>query len=405
MPVAIAGALIAALLLQTLLCGWFALLVHRRLARERCGVPDPCPWPAAEVVLCLRGVDPVLEQALAALAVQGYRGPWRLLLLLDSPQDPAWPVATAAIARLESRGVARWQAARLSALAASPRKGSRKSAALHQAFGELDAATELVALVDADAVVRPDWLERQARACLRPGVGACGGNRWYVPSRGSGSGMVRAIWNGGALVLMTLLAIPWGGSLAIRRPLIEASGWRQVLQRSLCEDTALTTPLRRSGWRFAFVPGLIAVDRDDSLALRPLIRWIARQLLMARLHHPAWPLVLLHGLGTSLLLLLALMVLLIQLVGGGAAVLPLASAVLAYELGCGLLLLLIQATVARAVPLDRQLSLGQWLRWLPLAQLVYGLAALRALAARRVEWSGVVYRLSGAGVAAESLRG
>ena len=133
-----------------------------------------------------------------------------------------------------------------------------------------------------------------------------------------------------------------------------------------------------------------------------LATWITRQLLMARLHHPAWPLVLLHGLGTSLLLLLALAFWLTLLLRVGVVpALLLGVALLVYELGCGLLLLWIQAEVARAIPLER-LPLSLWLRWLPLAQLVYGLAALRAVLARRLEWSGVHYRLQGRGVEAIS---
>jgi hypothetical protein len=380
----------AVLLLQALLSGWFALLVRRRLA-------EPAPeaiWPAAEVVLCLRGVDPALPATLAALAAQRYGGPWALQLVVDAEGDPAWPAAAEAIAQLEATGAASWRAARLTALAAAPRGGSRKSAALRQAFAALQPATELVALVDADAVVRPDWLADLARGCLRPGVGAAGGNRWYLPAQRSGAGMVRAIWNGGALVLMSLFGIPWGGSLAVRRQLIEPSGWGAVLAHSLCEDTALTTPLRRSGWRFRFGPELIALDRDDSIALRPLIRWISRQLLTARLHHPAWPLVALHGLGTSLLLLAAVLALLgLVLAGDPASALRLSLVLLAYELGCGLILLGIQRVVAGAIPLDQRLPLGLWLRWLPLAQFVYGIATVRAQLARRVEWSGVVYRV------------
>jgi hypothetical protein len=380
----------AVLLLQALLSGWFALLVRRRLAEPSAAAT----WPAAEVVLCLRGVDPALPATLAALAAQRYGGPWSLLLLVDGEQDPAWQAASQAIAQLEATGAASWSAARLTALAAAPRSGSRKSAALRQAFAALQPATDLVALVDADAVVRPDWLADLARGCLRPGVGAAGGNRWYLPAQRSGAGMVRAIWNGGALVLMSLFGIPWGGSLAVRRQLIEPSGWGAVLAHSLCEDTALTTPLRRSGWRFRFGPELIALDRDDSIALRPLIRWISRQLLTARLHHPAWPLVALHGLGTSLLLLAAVLALLgLLLAGDPASALRMSLVLLGYELGCGLILLGIQRVVAGAIPLDQRLPLRLWLRWLPLAQLVYGIATLRAQLARRVEWSGVVYRV------------
>jgi len=393
------AALASSLLLQAVLSGWFAWLVRQRLRSN--ASPPAGSWPVAEVVLCLRGLDPSLEASLEALAAQPYGAPWRLLLVVDSQQDPAWELAARVIARLEGAGQASWCAARITPLAQRPAAGSLKSAALHQACGDLHAETELLALVDADAVVSRLWLQGLARACQRPGVGAAGGNRWYLPAACSGPGMVRAIWNGGALVLMTLLGIPWGGSLALRRVLIEPSGWRQQLQTSLCEDTALAAPLRRAGWCFRFEPQLIAVDRDDGIALGPLTRWIGRQLLTARLHHPAWPLVALHGLGTSLLLLLGLLLLGVVLLSGHwQAALQVAGALLAYELGCGLILLGIQQAVAGAIGPQQRLPLRLWLSWLPLAQAVYGAATVWALLARRVEWSGVHYRVERRGVAA-----
>ena len=399
----LAGALLATLGLQLLLTLAFALVVRRRLGR-RPGLAQPAP--AAEVVLCLRGADPSLPAALAALAGQTYPGPWRLLVVVDSRQDPAWPLAQQTIDRVEAAGVARWQAARLTPLATRPASGSLKSASLRQAFGELDAATELVALVDADAVVAAGWLAALAAGCGQAGVGAVSGNRWYAPAAGSGPGLVRAIWNGGALMLMTLLGIPWGGALAVRRSLIEPSGWLAALATSLGEDTALPEPLARCGWRYEFRPELITLDRDDSIALRPLGRWISRQLLSARLHHPAWPLVALHGLGTALLVLVALLAALAALLLGRLAEAGLLlAALLAYELGCVALLLLIEAVAARGLaPLGGRLPQPNlahaWrlLRWLPLTQWMCGLATLRTALTRRVEWRGVHYRVTGRSV-------
>ena len=81
------------------------------------------------------------------------------------------------------------------------------------------------------------------------------------------------------------------------------------------------------------------------------------------------------------------------------------AATLAYELGCVALLLLIEAVAANALRtlaggLPRPGLAEAWLllRWLPLAQWVYGLATLRAALARRVEWRGVHYRVEGRGV-------
>lgn len=399
----LAAALLTALLLQLLLTLLFAWVVQRRLSRRP---PLKTPAPAAAVVLCLRGADPSLPAVLTALAQQNYPGPWRLLLLIDSSRDPAWAVAQAQIARLQASGLARWQAAQLAPLRDPPAAQSRKCAGLRQAFELLEASTALVALVDADAVVAPGWLTALAAACDQHGIGAVSGNRWYTTSRGSAASAVRSIWNGGALVLMTLLQIPWGGSLAIRRSLIAESAWSDVLATSLCEDTALPAPLARAGWRYQFRPELLALADDDSVALRPLRRWITRQLLCARLHHPAWPLVAVHGLGTWLLLLLALPVLALTLVEGQlASAVQLVAALIAYELGCVGLLLLITAVARRSLePLGTTLAPTRWasamrlLRWLPLAQWVYGLATLRAALARHVEWRGVHYAVRGRGV-------
>ena len=395
----LAWALVLTLAGQILLTALFVRRVGWLLRQRRQWPTEPVGgWPEAEVVLCLRGADASLAPALAALANQSYPGRWRLQLVVDSQADPAWALAKASLAALEPQ--ASWQAARMAPLGQRPQRGSLKSASLRQAFAHLHPATALVALVDADAIVSPDWLADLARACSQPGIGAVSGNRWYQPQGSSLAGRVRAGWNGGALVLMTLLAIPWGGSLAVRRQVIDAGAWSDRLLTSLCEDTALIEPLHQLGWRYAFRPELIALDQDDSMALAALAPWIGRQLLTARLHHPAWPLVALHGVGSALLLAATGALLLV----GRSAVL--AAAFGLYELGCMGLLLWIEATALAALAkphpsaLRRQpAALGRrawdWLRDLPATQVLYALAVWHACWKRQVSWRGITYRVVG----------
>jgi hypothetical protein len=54
--------------------------------------------------------------------------------------------------------------------------------------------------------------------------------------------------------------------------------------------------------------------------------------------------------------------------------------------------------LAGGLPRPGLAAAGLLLRWLPLAQWVYGLATLRAAFARRVEWRGVHYWVGGRGV-------
>jgi len=341
---------------------------------------DSAAWsdaacPALEVVLCLRGADACLPRLLEALADQTYPAPWRLQVVVDSDQDPAWTLLKPWLNRSDTA----WTELHCRTLQQRPSQGSLKCAALLQAFSDLHSDSALVVLLDADIRFAEDGLERCARACLQPGVGAISGNRWFAPPSPGISALhlsswTRAVWNAGAVVLMTLWKIPWGGTLCVRRSVVEAGDWLELLSRGLCEDTGLLGPLRRLGLDYRFAPNLIMVDPDPAQPLLPLSRWITRQLLTARLHHPAWGLVALHGLSSAALLSIALWQ------GDWAAA-------LVYELGCVSLLCWIERLMQ---PEDRPHWLGWGMGLVP-GQLVDGAATLAALLVRRISWRGVDY--------------
>lgn len=399
-PVAAAcvAVLIAVIVPQAVLTGWFAWHLRRRSRRPAAdGAPRPeAAHLPAEVVLCLRGADEQLRDVFRCLARQRHAD-WRLRVIVDSEADPAWRVAHEMLACLRQH--ATWREAVIEPLTARPETGSLKCASLRQALLSLAPQTRVVALIDADAVPHEEWLVSMVEECRRDGVGAVSGNRWYEPVADSPAGTVRRLWNAGAIVQMTAFGIPWGGALAVRREAIDASGWADVLRASLCEDTALARPLARAGWRHRFVPGLIAVSDDDRIDAWPLTRWISRQLLTARLHHPLWPLVAVHGLATSAALTVAF------IVGATAAwqgrpqvAVAVLAAIVLYEAVCVGLVLVIERAVAAAVaPVGRVLrpvsmaGLAWQAAMLPVTQAVYAVATLMALGARSVEWRGVVY--------------
>ena len=400
--IALALLLLGLLLPQVVLTIWFVWTVGRRSAafRRREGSRDEAAGIAADVVLCLRGCDPTLEQVIEALGRQLHAN-WRLRLIVDAVDDPAWDVAHAAVARVAGAGDASWSECTIEPLAERPVTGSLKCASLRQAIGSLDDRTRVIALIDADSVVHDQWLLSLVDACTQPGVGAVSGNRWYVPERDSLPGTVRAIWNAGAIVQMSAFGIPWGGSLAIRREAVDDSGWLEIIRTTLCEDTALAAPLAKAGWRYEFVPALVAVDEDDDIGLQPLTRWISRQLLTARLHHPGWPLVAIHGVTTSLALVAAVAACGLAAVSARWQPLAIVAGGLGlYEAGSMFLLLLIDRTVLSAVaavgnrfrPLDG-LRTAWWCAMLPVTQCVYAVATLGALRARVIEWRGIFYEI------------
>jgi hypothetical protein len=402
--------LLAVMLLpQAVLTAWFVCAVRERTRdfltrdaqrRQAASVP-------AEVVLCLRGCDATLTEVFAALARQSHRS-WRLRVVVDSVDDPAWDAAHHAISEHVADAAASWHGHVVESLASRPVAGSLKCASLRQALRALAPDTQVIAVIDADAVVHADWLVTLVDECLRPGVGAVSGNRWYCPHRDAPAAIVRALWNAGAIVQMAAFGIPWGGSLAVRREALEASRWIDVIESTLCEDTALARPLARAGWAYRYLPTLTAIDRDDHVAFGPLTRWIARQLITARLHHPAWPLVAMHGIVTSLLLAVsAVAAPLAWACGGPRAAAALSAAFVTYEVVNVMLAAWIAAAIgsatAGAVVTGTRAATGQppahwsggrllrWAAFVPATQCVYAAAMVWALLARTVEWRGVIY--------------
>jgi len=399
----VVAAFIALVVPQIVLTLWFMWIVRQRTREflSRNELRSNAAKVPAEVILCLRGCDATLDDVFAGLASQSHQA-WRLRVVVDSEDDAAWQVAQAAVAQLEATG-ASWWGSVIEPLNCWPDRGSLKCASLRQALRSLAAETRVVALIDADSVVHRDWLLTMVDECLRPGVGAVSGNRWYAPDHDSPAAVVRAIWNAGAIVQMTTFGIPWGGSLAVRREAIDDCRWADVIETTLCEDTALAKPLAEAGWAYRFVPALLAIDRDDDIALGPLTRWITRQLLTARLHHPAWPLVATHGIVTSLALAAATAGFAYTwLTGQRSATWLFVTALVVYEL-VNMGLLVVIAETARTAVHDRtspprSLTPDRCLRWLaliPMTQWVYGLAIARSMTARWVEWRGVVYTIDG----------
>ncbi len=373
-------ALLLALAIQVLLVAIFAWQVRRRRLEQLTWEEVPKGgWPSAEVVLCLRGADQSLKTMLESIANQQYPGEWRLQVVIDSIHDPSWKIIERFIDDRASHECFKptWTDLHLHSLSERPARGSLKCASLLQAFDNLNDESAVVALVDADAVVHPQWLSQLVQACSQPKVGAVSGNRWFVPERDTLMGWTRAVWNAGALVLMTLFGIPWGGSLAVRREVIEAGAWKASLKHGFCEDTGLIEPLRQLGLRYVFRPELLVVDRDDGIELSELSSWISRQLLTARLHHAAWPWVALHGIGTTSLVILGV----IQQTW---------ISLIIYELGCICLLVWIEAIAQQRPPR----SLWGWGRALLLGQLVDGWATLATVFKKKVEWSNVEYQVT-----------
>ncbi|MFM8434841.1 MAG: glycosyltransferase [Planctomycetia bacterium] len=365
-----------------------------RICRHAPGTPADgaaCLSPA-RMILCLRGSDPFLGDTIRAAVTQDHPD-YELRVIVDSQADPAWADVEAALAAAQPRC-----RVVVEPLARRPATSSLKCASLLQGLRDAERNTAMVAFLDADVVPPPTWLRSLGTALAADGCGVATGNRWYAPPSDDLGSWTRAGWNAGALVQMVCFGIPWGGTLAIESGLLASAGLREKWAAAFCEDTLLTAALAGTGRRVAFLPALIAVNREQ-VTFGALLPWITRQLLTARLYHPAWPVVAVFGLSAPLAVAAPAVAPWLAIAHGDAVACGgLAAALGAFLASLPALFLWIERIVRRAVP-------GRWpaaparltdaIRGTFAAQAVYGGAILEALTLTSTRWRGVTYAIGG----------
>jgi cellulose synthase/poly-beta-1,6-N-acetylglucosamine synthase-like glycosyltransferase len=375
--------------------GVLAIALIRALLRFCREPPQDRARPKAAIVLCLRGRDPFLEKCLELVLNQDYPN-YQLHIVVDNRRDPAWPVAEALANRFgPERMCIETLDERLSTC-------SLKCSSVTQAIGRLDESFQVAALVDADTMPHRSWLGELVSPLADESVGAATGNRWYMPEGGSWGALVRYLWNAAAIVQMYWYEVPWGGTLAVKRKVIEGADLIARWQHAFCEDTMLYHQLGKHGLRVKFVPSLMMVNREDC-GVFSCLSWMRRQLLTMRLYHPRWPMVLLHGFGTTLILTVAVVAAIIAgLRGDWPTALWCGGGLVAYETIMVGLLVPMEIAARRIVRSHggstTWLSAKAILRLIPaivLTQVVYTLALIGAQFARNVAWRGVRYHIGG----------
>jgi hypothetical protein len=383
-------AAVAVLAVHLLIAGrLLSLLWHWR---RPCLPDDACPSVA--VVLCLRGPDPFLRDTLRALLDQDYPA-YDVHLVVDHEDDPARRTAEEVVRASGATSVI------LETLRERRMTCGLKCSSLIQAVSRVLDTHEVVALIDADVVPHRTWLRELVAPLADPAVGAATGNRWYMPAGPSLGSLVRHLWNVPAVGQMVCYGIPWGGSLAVRTAAVRAADLLRQWEKGLCEDVPLYSALRGCGLRVAFVPSLLMVNRETT-GLGGFLRWVRRQLLLARLYHPHWGLVLLHAAAVTLVPAALLATLPAALLLGDGAAAWAGAGLGVHVAGSALVLACLEMAVRRLVR-GRGEPAG-WLTPRALATLpaalvalhaVYAAAVVGAVRLRTVEWRGVSYRVDG----------
>jgi cellulose synthase/poly-beta-1,6-N-acetylglucosamine synthase-like glycosyltransferase len=363
--------------------------------------PSPEPMqdeslPKAAIVLSLRGADPFLTDCVHALLNQNYPQ-YRVHIVIDSQEDPAWKIVNDTIKRSQAKHV------QVNPLIFRHDTCSLKCSALVQAISQLDDSYDVVALLDADVIAHPDWLRELVAPLADKQVGATTGNRWYIPQIGKWGSLVRYVWNAAAVTFMYIYQCPWGGSMALKLSVLHKARLLETWKQGVSVDTPIHKALREIGLKVKFVPSVMMSNREEC-NFAQCLRFITRQLLVARLYNPNWIVIASAVFISTLALLMIPPMLLIALITSNfdTAIWIVGGAV-SYILGMALLLVLGEQGVrrvlrARGEPTESfsVLMMAKILLAIPLTQLVYAVTTIAAILAQSVEWRGITYQIKDA---------
>ncbi|MBE9234483.1 MAG: glycosyltransferase family 2 protein [Sphaerospermopsis sp.] len=349
--------------------------------------------PKTAVILCLRGADPFLPNCVRSLLNQNYPE-YDLKLIIDSPEDPAFKIAKEVIAETKATNF------QISTLRTVRHNCSLKCSSLVQAVSDLDDSYQVIALVDADTIVHKNWLRELVSPLTDEKVGITTGNRWYVPTGKYWGSLIRYAGNVSTVVQMFLFQVPWGGSLAIKKQLLQQTEILEKWGAAFGDDMLLHKVIKKHGWKIKFVPSLLMVNREES-NLSTLFPSLQRLILCSRLYHPNWLALVSDAVSSILFPTLTLFLALgLFLATEWNTAFSLFKSYSIYTIGLLLLMLVMELGVQEIIRSQGQpipeISLTNILKMfiaIPLTQWVYGLAMLSSLGMSTVTWRGLTYKI------------
>ncbi len=401
------------LLLDILLAGaigfWVLLAVvgvlqnrrHARLFSNRAPSGSQDFHPPAVIIMPIKGIDRDLPGCIAGLCNQRYPD-YRVIIVLESEDDPAFPVVQGELAKHPGR-----EAQVMIAGQAGPNEGQKihnQRHVLQRLLPTLD-DDDIIAFADSDAIPGPQWLMNMIARLATPRVGVTTGYRWMAPDPSKPV----TLWSHlGSVINGSIASMhrpndtdqAWGGAMAMRVSTARRGDLLGQLAGALTDDYPITRMCNQLGLIVRYVPRCLAATPVD-FTLRSLWTFARRQYLITRIYVPS-----IFWFSFSMVTL--------WLIGLAAAV----SAVIiglhreaawqwAAPLGAMIAVFLLNQLRARYRTATIRAAFGQEMverlrttllidRWLtPVWMLLHWLIILSALLGNRFTWRGYRYQLDG----------
>ncbi len=235
------------------------------------------PFPAAEILIPIKGVAPDQENILESLLTQRYPN-YCVTFVVESQNDPVNSLLERLCARYPHAGVV------VSQLATGC---AQKNQNLVAGLRALKPDTEIVIFCDSTNLADPDWLARFTGPVRRGKCQVQTTFRAFRPEPETVGGVGQAIYAAFVLTLALVNPKPWGGGTAIRREILDRLNVVEIWSHTVVDDLVLGNLLDSTGIKIRMDPGNILTSPLKDQSITGFLSYLDRQILFPKFTNPA----------------------------------------------------------------------------------------------------------------------
>ncbi len=246
------------------------------MAQRRIGSHAGFYAPRVALICPVKGVEPGLEQNLAALTSFDYPD-YDIFFALASGEDPARKVLDKLAASSKHRVHI--------VIAGRPEGCGEKVNNLRAAVQQAKEGYDVFVFADSDGRPGRSWLAHLVAPLADANLGAVTTFRWFFRQGHGFWGALASAWNAPAATYLGEHHnnFCWGGGTAIRRERFEQASVFEYWNGSVSDDLSLTAALRRAGAPILFAPECLVPTIFDCDA-GGLLEFTNRQIIIVRVY-------------------------------------------------------------------------------------------------------------------------
>ena len=246
------------------------------MAQRRIGSHAGFYAPRVALICPVKGVEPGLEQNLAALTSFDYPD-YEIFFTLASGEDPARKVLDKLAASSKHRVHI--------VIAGRPEGCGEKVNNLRAAMQQAKEGYDVFVFADSDGRPGRSWLSHLVAPLADANLGAVTTFRWFFRQGHGFWSALASAWNAPAATYLGEHHnnFCWGGGTAIRRERFEQASVYEFWNGSVSDDLSLTAALRRAGAPILFAPECLVPTVLDCDAAG-LLEFTNRQIIIVRVY-------------------------------------------------------------------------------------------------------------------------